>query len=67
MKFVLPETLPPEPEFENGIRRAPDRGLKLSKPEIHVGSIYYDYDLYFLCFKRCYFMYENKSWHWKML
>merc|ERR1712000_191839 len=36
MKFVLPETLPPEPEFENGIRRAPDRGLKLSKPEIHL-------------------------------
>ncbi len=30
MKFSLPETLPPMPEFVEGIRRAPDRGFRLT-------------------------------------
>lgn len=30
----LPDALPPEPVFEAGIRRAPDRGLDLSEAEI---------------------------------
>ncbi len=30
----LPDALPPEPVFEAGIRRAPDRGLDLSQAEI---------------------------------
>ena len=30
----LPDELPPDPVFEAGIRRAPDRGLDLSEAEI---------------------------------
>jgi len=34
MTITLPKELPPEPVFKEGIRRAPDRGLNLSKNEI---------------------------------
>ncbi len=33
MRASLPEKLPPAPKFETGIRRAPNRGLNLSKQE----------------------------------
>ena len=33
MKFQLPETLPPYPSFREGIRRAPDRGYRLTKAQ----------------------------------
>ncbi len=32
--FSLPDTLPPAPQFEPGIRRAPNRGLSLTPTEI---------------------------------
>lgn len=34
--FVLSDQLPEEPEFQQGIRRAPDRGLQLSPKDIKV-------------------------------
>lgn len=33
MKFTLPATLPPMPAFVEGIRRAPDRGYRLTKAQ----------------------------------
>lgn len=36
MTIKLDNTLPPDPEFLPGIRRAPDRGLNLSKTEISI-------------------------------
>ncbi len=36
MKIKLPNELPPEPQFEPGIRRAPNRGLNLNKHEIGI-------------------------------
>jgi len=36
MVIHLEAVLPPEPKFEPGIRRAPDRGLNLSKNEIRI-------------------------------
>jgi len=34
VSFVLPDTLPPEKKFREGIRRAPNRGLNLNEKEI---------------------------------
>ncbi len=34
--FMLPEVLPPEPKFEEGIRRAPSRGFNLTRREAAV-------------------------------
>ena len=34
MTIKLPAELPPKKEFKEGIRRAPDRGLNLTKNEI---------------------------------
>ncbi len=36
IRFSLPDTLPPKKEFQEGIRRAPDRGLKLSPAQVKV-------------------------------
>jgi urocanate hydratase len=36
IQFTLPDQLPPKKSFAKGIRRAPDRGLKLSKEQTKV-------------------------------